>query len=140
MASDVSSSVDNDETSGTQYGGYEFEFVKGMGDDLEDMFMCKICHLPSRNAQLSVCCGHTFCKSCLERMKYGRLSTLSYGTIAEWFRTRSASTCPVCRDDQTFDVVPNKQVDRKIRSLHMFCTNKKKGCDWQGELNDKWPS
>ena len=98
-ASDVSSSVNNDKTSGTQYGGYEFEFVKGMGDDLEDMFMCKICHLPSHNAQLSVCCGHTFCKSYLERIKYGRLST------------RSASTCPVCRDDQTFDVVPNKQVD-----------------------------
>ena len=27
-------------------------------------------------------------------------------------------------------------MDRKIRSLHIFCTNKKKGCKWQGELND----
>ena len=101
------------------YGGYDLEFVKGMEDDLEDMFMCKICHLPSRNAQLSVCCGHTFCKSCLEGMK-----------------TRSSKVCPVCRNDKKFGVVPNKQVDRKIRSLRVFCTNKEKGCDWQGELND----
>ena len=121
MASDLSSSVDNDETSGTQCGGYEFEFVKGMGDDLEDMFMCKICHLPSRNAQLSVCCGHTFCKSCLEEMKHGR--------------TSNSKVCPVCRD-RKFNVVPNKQVDRKIRSLRVFCTNKGKGCEWQGELNN----
>ena len=34
-----------------------------------------------------------------------------------------------------FGVVPNKQVDRKIRSLHIFCTNKENGCEWQGELN-----
>ena len=33
-------------------------------------------------------------------------------------------------------MVANKQVDRKIRSLHIFCTNKEKGCEWQGELND----
>ena len=121
MASDVSSSVDNDEASGTQYGGYEFEFVQGMDGDLDDMFMCKICHLPSRNAYLSVCCGHTFCKSCLDKIKYSR--------------TCSSKVCPVCRDKK-FSAVPNKQVDRKIRSLSVFCINKENGCDWQGELND----
>ena len=104
-----------------QCGGYEFEFVQGVDadGDLEDMFMCKICHLPSRDAQLSVCCGHTFCKSCLNGMKHG-----------------SSKCCPVCREDKNFGVVPNKQVDRKIRSLKVFCTNKEKGCKWHGELND----
>ena len=107
MASDaVSTSVNNSEASGTHYGGYEFEFVQGMDDGLDDMFMCKICHLPSRNAQLTVCCGHTFCKSCLDEMKHG-----------------SSKVCPVCRADDKFDVVPNKQVDKKIRSLLVFCTN-----------------
>ena len=48
MATDVSLSVNNGEASGTQYGGYNFEFVQGMDDNLEDMFMCRICHLPSR--------------------------------------------------------------------------------------------
>ena len=103
------------------YGGYDFEFVKGLEDDLEDMFMCKICHLPSRNAQLSVCCGHTFCKSCLDELKRSR--------------TRSSKLCPVCRS-KNIAPVPNKQVDRKIRSLRVYCINKEKGCEWQGEVND----
>ena len=64
---------------------------------------------------------HTFCKSFLEEMKHGR--------------TSNSKVCPVCRDGK-FNVVPNKQVDRKIRSLRVFCTNKEKGCEWQGELND----
>ena len=106
----------------TQHGGYEFKFVQGMDGNLEDIFMCKICHLPSRDPQLSVCCGHTFCKSCLDGMKRST--------------TSNAEVCPVCREDKNFGVVPNKQVDRKIRSLHIFCTNKEKGCEWQGELND----
>ena len=31
---------------------------------------------------------------------------------------------------------PNKQLDREIKSLHIYCKNKEKGCKWQGELND----
>ena len=30
----------------------------------------------------------------------------------------------------------NKQIDQKVKSVHVFCTNKERGCDWQGELND----
>ena len=106
----------------TEYGGYDVEFVEGVNRDLEDMYICKICHLLSRDAQLTVCCGHTFCKSCLDRMKHNR--------------TRSSKMCPVCRDNKKFTTVPNKQVDRKIRSLHVVCVNKEKGCEWQGKLND----
>ena len=97
---------------GGYLGGYEFEFVQGMDDSLEDMFMCKICHLPSRDFQLSVCCGHTFCKSCLEGMKRSSSSR--------------SKVCPVCRNDKRFEVVPNKQVDRKIRSLYVFWQQKER--------------
>ena len=43
--------------------------------------------------------------------------------------------CPMCRsnDCKTF---LNKQNDRAIKNLHIFCTNKDKGCDWQGEINE----
>ena len=113
----------HDKSSGTaKHGGYEFKFVQGMDGNLEDIFVCKICHLPSRDPQLSVCCGHTFCKSCLDGMKRST--------------TSNAEVCPVCREDKNFGVVPNKQVDRKVRGLRIFCTNKEKGCEWQGELND----
>ena len=108
----------------SQCGGYDFEFVQGMDGTIEDIFMCQICLHPSRDPQLSVCCGHTFCKSCLDSTKKHSRTTRS-----------SKVPCPSCRS-KNFEVVPNKQVNRKIRSLHVFCTNKEKGCEWQGELNN----
>ena len=30
----------------------------------------------------------------------------------------------------------NYHIKREIKSLHIYCTNKEKGCEWQGELND----
>ena len=41
----------------------------------------------------------------------------------------------MCRDEE-FSTIHNKQADRAIRSLHVFCTNKEKGCKWQGIVND----
>ena len=101
-----------------QRGGYDYQFV----DTPLDMFLCKICHFPSKEPHLSTCCGHTFCKSCLD------------GTIRSPFKP-AIMVCPMCRSNglRTF---LNKQNERAINSLHVFCTNKDKGCDWQGELNN----
>ena len=96
-------------------GGYDYKFV----DTPSDTLICQICHCPSKEPHLSVCCGHTFCKSCLEAAK---------GVI---FVTNS---CPICRNEH-FVTVPNKQANRIIRSLYVYCSNKKKGCEWQGEMN-----
>ena len=97
-------------------GGYEYQFVTTPADWL----LCTICHYPSRKPHLSDCCGNTFCKSCLEGLKKA---------------TAVANACPICRNEE-FLTFHNKQADRLVRSLHVFCTNKDKGCEWQGELND----
>ena len=97
-------------------GGYDYDLVTTPPDRL----ICKICHLPSRDPYLSVCCGHVFCKSCLDNVKKA---------------TTITNACPVCRDEE-FVTFPNKAVDREVKSLHIYCTNKEKGCEWQGELND----
>ena len=97
-------------------GGYEYQFV----DTPSDILVCKICQYPSREPYLSECCGHTFCKSCLAATK--RVITVT-------------KACPICRDEE-FITIRNRQADRAIRSLHVFCTNKEKGCEWQGEVND----
>ena len=96
-------------------GGYSYDFIC----TLHDRFVCKICHFPSRDSYLSVCCGHGFCKSCLDNLK--KTAAITY-------------TCPVCRDEE-FVTFPNKQADREIKSLHIYCTNKEEGCEWQGALN-----
>ena len=41
----------------------------------------------------------------------------------------------MCKDS-SFKNIPNKQIDREVRSLKIYCDNKKKGCTWQGEIND----
>ena len=97
-------------------GGYDYEFV----DTPLDNLVCKICHYPSREPHLTVCCGHTFCKSCLENARSS---------------TAISNACPVCRREE-FTTVPNKQNERDILSLHVSCTNSEKGCNWIGELND----
>ena len=102
-------------------GGYDYHFVALLSDGLD--VVCKICHLPSRNPYLSSCCGHTFCKCCIE---YFKEHAIHEGVT---------SACPVCRDSE-FPVVQNKQIDRAVRSLHIYCTNEKEGCEWQGEIND----
>ena len=101
----------------TDRGGYEYVFV----DPPSDLLVCKICQCPSREPHLSKCCGHTFCKSCLEGMKKAA--------------TVISAACPICREEE-FITFANKQADRTIRSLHVYCTNKKKGCEWQGEVNN----
>ena len=97
-------------------GGCDYDFIYQPPDRL----VCKICHLPSRDPYLSVCCGHVFCKSCLDNIKKAAAIT---------------NVCPVCRDEE-FMTFPNKQLDREIKNLYIYCTNKGKGCEWQGELND----
>ena len=45
------------------------------------------------------------------------------------------NSCPLCRE-KNFSAFQNKRDERAVKSLHVFCTNKDKGCDWQGELNN----
>ena len=102
----------------TEYGGYEYEFV----NPVPDRCVCNICHLPSRDAYMTgQCCqGLTICKSCLD----------------QWQITAgNATRCPVCREEEG-GFHPNYPIVREIKSLHIYCTNKEKGCEWQGELND----
>ena len=40
----------------------------------------------------------------------------------------------MCRSLQ-FQGIVNKQIDLKVRILHVFCVNKEKGCQWKGEIN-----
>ena len=99
-----------------QFGGYSFDFVR----DPPNLVVCVICHLPSKDPCLSECCGHIFCRSCLQQCK----ST-----------PHTLRVCPMCGDGR-FKTVSNKQIDREVRSLYVYCTNKGIGCTWQGEINN----
>lgn len=102
--------------SGDASGGYSFQFVKNP----PGLVMCVICHLPSKDPHLSECCGHIFCKTCLHQCKANM---------------HAARACPMCKDNR-FNTFSNKQIDREVRGLQVYCTNRKKGCIWLGEIND----
>ena len=97
-------------------GGYDYEFVT----TLPDRLVCKICHNPCRNAHLTGCCGAHFCRSCVQQVRRGRSVNRA---------------CPMCRAER-FQTFPNKEADREIKALHVYCVNKKSRCTWTGEVND----
>ena len=95
-------------------GGYDYDLVYSVLDG----FQCEICHLLSRDPYLSMCCKRLFCKSCLDEHKHS---------------PTTSNVCPVCCDEE-FVTFPNEAVNQEIKSLHIYCTNKVIGCQWQGEL------
>ncbi|XP_068700854.1 TNF receptor-associated factor 4-like [Montipora foliosa] len=101
-------------------GGYDEEFV----EDIEDDWLCPICHLPLKVSVQTEVCGHRFCKLCLERH----------------FTRQEADgqelTCPL---DQNVlirdkDIFLDKATERKVRSFVIKCP---RGCQWTGELRSK---
>ena len=71
------------------------------------------------------CCrGQILCKICLDRSCPPTGSTYPI-----------ASKCPICHKDG-FVSYPNWHLDREIKSLFVYCTNKEKGCEWCGEVYD----
>ena len=102
--------------------GYEHEYEREYSfvNDPPDRVICKICHNPCRNAHLTRCCGAHFCFSCLQQLKKG---------------TAVNKSCPICREEK-FKIFPNKQLDREIKELHVYCINRSSGCTWSGEMND----
>ncbi|XP_065901628.1 TNF receptor-associated factor 4-like [Dysidea avara] len=91
-------------------GGYDYDFTT----DVPDRLVCKICQLASRDPHLSVCCGHIFCKTCVDGVKN------SYHT-----------SCPMCRN-RKFSTVLNKQADREVKDLTVYCINDE--CTWKGKV------
>ncbi|XP_065901480.1 TNF receptor-associated factor 6-like [Dysidea avara] len=95
-------------------GGYDYSFTT----DVPDRLVCKICQLASRDPHLSVCCGHTFCKTCVDQTK-----------------TSDHTACPMCRNEE-FPSFRNLEKDRDVKGLTIYCTNHEEGCTWEGEIRN----
>ena len=105
---------------GDAAGGYRYEFVV----DPPDYVRCAICRLPSRDPILTDCCGHLFCSSCLQE----KVKSTPQGL--------TACPDPTCPNPRGFATFRNKQVERAVKDLKVFCSNKSKGCTWQDKITE----
>ena len=110
----------NAEASSVTVGGYEHEFA----EEIPARFICQICAKPYRDPHLAVCCGQHYCQSCL----------------LQWFAQNDGhKQCPHCRATVgEFAHVLHKGLRSEISELKVYCSNKKIGCTWTGELAALW--
>ena len=93
--------------------GFDCEFVDGPPKDLHSE--CSVCLSVLRRPYLVGCCGNHFCQTCLEGV------------------SREKKVCPLCKEED-FAAIPNKGLERVLNQKVVYCTNKKSGCEWTGEL------
>lgn len=96
-----------------QVGGFECEFVEMPPKEIEQK--CPICLQVIREPHQVDCCGYSFCKTCIYRVKV------------------SKKPCPMC-NNADFSVYPNKGLKRVLYDLQVFCSHAGEGCSWTGEL------
>lgn len=92
-------------------GGYDYQFLTEPSKDLT----CSVCLSVFRDPHLTSCCGNHFCEKCITSIKPKR--------------------CPLCQETN-FTTMLNKNIDRAINGLKIYCPNKQKGCGWVGELKE----
>ena len=91
-------------------GGYDYEFVDGPPSD---EYICLIYTLVAKEAQQSSCCGKIFCGLCMETLE------------------ASDTLCP---NHEYLQYFPDKRAICNISKLKVYCTNKREGCIWKGEV------
>ena len=92
-------------------GGYDYTYVEEPPENLN----CPICIMPCREPQIIDCCGAKFCRSCIERERF------------------AGRPCPLCRVKE-FKTLIDREHQRKILGLKVYCNHREQGCQWVGEV------
>ena len=95
--------------------GFECEFVEKPPKAVQSE--CPICLLVLREPYQATCCGKSFCRRCIHRIK------------------ASNQACPTCKD-KDFTLFPNKGLQQSLYDFRVYCTHKSRGCEWTGELRE----
>ena len=97
---------------GSDYTKENLSFAKEPPEEIS--IECPIClQIMLKDISLTSC-GHHFCTSCIKRIH---------------------GACPTCRAT-SYLIFPDADRQRYIRGLQVYCSNKKDGCTWKGELKN----
>ena len=94
-------------------GGFDCEFVEPPPEVFQSE--CPVCLQIIRDPYQVTCCGYSFCRSCIERIKADN------------------KPCPTC-NEKGFSDYPNKGLKRSLYAFKVRCSHQKDGCEWTGEL------
>uniref|UniRef100_A0A1X7TII1 RING-type domain-containing protein n=1 Tax=Amphimedon queenslandica TaxID=400682 RepID=A0A1X7TII1_AMPQE len=92
-------------------GGYDYQFISPFDQH------CSICMLVPREPVKTSCCGKSFCSQCLSTLK----------------EHHSRPTCPNCRSQKITQSSFDKEMDKRIKELVVYCSHKRGGCEWRGK-------
>ena len=95
-------------------GGFEVEFVDS---PKELQTECPVCLQVLCEPYQATCCGYSYCKSCIQRLK------------------NNGHRCPTCNESE-YDVFPDKRLQRSLYGFRVRCSHESEGCKWVGELGE----
>ena len=95
-------------------GGYDCEFVETPPKVVQSE--CPVCLQIIQEPYQADCCGYAFCRECIKRIKM------------------DSKCCPCCKAEQ-FNTFEDKRLKRTLYAFKVYCTNKRQGCQWEGELS-----
>ena len=93
--------------------GFECTFTEEPPTCLQKQ--CPVCLHILREPYQVTCCGKSFCKDCIGRVK------------------TDEKPCPCC-NGENFNDFPNKGLQQPLYEFLVHCSNKHEGCEWTGEL------
>ena len=97
----------------TEKGGFDCEFVEKPPEAVQSE--CPVClQILCEPYQIS-CCGNSFCRVCIERIKTDN------------------KPCPTC-NEENFVTFNDKRLRRSLYGFQVYCSHKQEGCEWKGEL------
>ena len=95
-------------------GGYDCEFVETPPKVVQTE--CPVCLQIIQEPYQADCCGYAFCRECIGRIKM------------------DSKCCPCCKAEQ-FNTFEDKRLKGTLYAFKVYCTNKRQGCQWEGELS-----
>ena len=93
--------------------GFDCEFVEKPPDTIQSE--CPVCLQILREPYQAPCCGNSFCRVCIERIKTDNMP------------------CPTCKE-YNFETFFDKRLQRSLYGFQVYCSHKQEGCEWKGEL------
>ena len=97
--------------------GYDCEFIS----EFPNEYKCPICEKVLRDPHRVSCCDEEYCKVCIEP------------------RLKNLHSCPACdynNENGDISISQSRRTKRIIGQLRCHCSNQRKGCEWEGELQE----